>query len=75
MEAEKNNRSEKPKQQLNSYVKYSSIAFQMVIIIGLGSYGGYSIDKALEFKIPVFTILLILISTALALYTVFRSLK
>jgi hypothetical protein len=41
---------------------------QMLIIIGLGVFGGYSIDKSLGWKVPVFTLVLSLLSVAIAIY-------
>jgi F0F1-type ATP synthase assembly protein I len=72
---EKKDPQKKWKQPLDSYTKYTGIAFQMIAIIGLGTFAGYRIDKWLQLHIPVFTIILILLSVALALYSVFRTLK
>ena len=44
------------KQELNKFSYYSSMAFQMLIIIFIGVAGGISIDKWLHMKFPVFTI-------------------
>jgi len=41
---------------------------QMLVIIGLGVFGGYYIDKYFAFKIPVFTLCLSLLSVAAAIY-------
>jgi hypothetical protein len=41
---------------------------QMLVIIGIGVFGGYKLDKWLEFKIPIFTLLLSLLSVAAAIY-------
>jgi len=53
---------------IKSYVKYSSIAFKMGIIIFLGVWGGIKIDELITWKIPVFTLILSIISVALAIY-------
>lgn len=56
------------KNQLNSYVKYSSIAFQMGITVFAGTYLGVKLDEYLDWKFPIFTILFSLLSVALAMY-------
>lgn len=66
---------EKPSQKpLNAYTKYSSLGIQMAVIIGVGSYGGYKLDKYFQNKTPVFTIILSLASIALAMYVVLKDL-
>jgi F0F1-type ATP synthase assembly protein I len=45
----------------------------MMVIILLGVFGGYKLDKWLHTK-PVFTIILSLASVALAIYSVTRDL-
>jgi ATP synthase protein I len=59
----------------SDYIKYSGIAFQMIAIILVFTYGGFWLDGKIELKIPVFTILGILIGIALSLYQILRSLK
>lgn len=52
----------------NTYMRYASMGTQMLVIIGLGVFGGYKLDKWLEFKIPIFTLVLSLVSVAAAIY-------
>ncbi|MGI6321672.1 MAG: AtpZ/AtpI family protein [Bacteroidales bacterium] len=58
---QKNNR-------LKDYAKYSSLAFQMMIIIFGGTFGGLKLDQYLENKFPIFTLSLSLIAVFTALY-------
>lgn len=44
------------------------MAFQMVAIILLGTFGGFKLDEYLNWGFPVFTVLLSLISVILAIY-------
>jgi hypothetical protein len=44
------------------------MGIQMAVIIGLGAYGGIKLDELIGIKFPVFTILLSLLSVALAIY-------
>ena len=60
------------KNQLNSYAKYSSIAFQMLVIILIGVLGGYKLDGLLKIKFPVFTLILSIFSVSLAIYVAIK---
>lgn len=57
-----------PRKNLNDYARYSSLAFQMMTIIGVGIFGGMKLDKYLALKRPVFTVLFSVISVILAVY-------
>lgn len=59
---------------LKAYGKYSSMVFQMILIVLIGTFGGRELDKLLEMKHPVFTIVLILVSASLSLFYLFRTL-
>lgn len=50
---------DKLKPKVNSYVRYSSMVFQMAVVIGLGVWGGRQLDNYLEMKFPVFTLVLL----------------
>jgi F0F1-type ATP synthase assembly protein I len=63
-----------PKKSLNDYAKYSSIAFQMVVIILLGTYLGVKLDEWLNINKPVFTLFFSLLSVVLAIYYVVKDL-
>lgn len=64
----------KKKKSLDNYTRYSSIAFQMLIIILIGVFGGIKLDAWLKMKVPVFTIILSILSVILAIYTVTKDL-
>jgi len=53
---------------LNTYAKYSSLAFQMMFIILAGVFGGMELDKWLGWKFPVFTLVLSVLGVILAIY-------
>lgn len=65
---------EKKKKSLDNYTRYSSIAFQMLIIILIGVFGGIKLDEWLKLTIPVFTIVLSILAVILSIYTVTRNL-
>jgi F0F1-type ATP synthase assembly protein I len=59
---------------LESYARYSGLAFEMFAIIGLGIFGGVKLDQWIETGFPVFTVLLAIISVAAAIYTAVKDL-
>jgi F0F1-type ATP synthase assembly protein I len=58
----------KPNNRLKDYAKYSSLAFQMMSIIVIGTFAGLKIDQNTNFKFPLFTIILSLGSVFTAIY-------
>jgi hypothetical protein len=67
-----NQSSKKP--PYHNYVKYSTIAFQMMAIIGAGVIGGVQLDKLLNLKFPVFTVALSIVSVVLGVYLTIKDL-
>jgi ATP synthase protein I len=59
---------------LKDYAKYSSLAFQMAIIIGAGTWFGHWLDTRTAWKFPVFVIVFSLFSVGLAIYYVVKQL-
>ena len=64
----KDNRNNLRKRPLNNYIRYSAIGFQMAFIVFIFTYGGVKLDAWLGLKIPVFTLVLSIISIVLAIY-------
>jgi hypothetical protein len=64
------NRNDLPKKakSLNDYAQYSSLAFQMIVILGLGVLGGIKFDEWLKMKFPLFTVVLSFLAVLLAIY-------
>ncbi|QTE34863.1 AtpZ/AtpI family protein [Mucilaginibacter gossypii] len=73
-ENDENNKDEFGK-PLNAYAKYSSIGFQMIVVIGIFSFAGYKIDEAGKHDVKWATAVLALIGVFIALYIVIRSVK
>lgn len=46
---------------LGFYAKYSALAFEMIIIILAGAFGGRELDKIVKWDFPVFTLTLTLL--------------
>ncbi|MCD6091141.1 MAG: AtpZ/AtpI family protein [Bacteroidales bacterium] len=62
----------KTKKNLNAYVKYSGLAMQMGLIIGVGMFGGFQLDKLIKWEFPIFTLVLSLGAVAMAIYIAIR---
>ncbi len=63
-----NPKKKKNSTSLNSYAKYSSVAFQMAAIILLGIFGGIQLDKLVKIEFPLFTVLFAILSVIFAIY-------
>lgn len=63
----------KPKftRSLNHYARYSNMAFQMMLIIVIGVFGGIKLDEKLNSK-PIFTLICSIAGLAVALYVVIK---
>ena len=72
MEDQEGNKEERP---ANSFVKYSSIGFQMLATIGLFAFIGYKIDEHQQNEKPLITAILSLIGVVVSLYQVVRQLN
>ncbi|MDO1448592.1 AtpZ/AtpI family protein [Rhodocytophaga aerolata] len=62
------------KKQLNNYVKYSGLGFQMMATLGIAVWGGIKLDEWLELKFPAFTVALPCIALIGSLIIFIRSL-
>ena len=68
----KNNQPSKKRKPLNNYLRFSGVAIQMGAIIGLGAWGGSSLDSHYHITTKLFTIILTLIGVAASLYLVIK---
>jgi hypothetical protein len=57
-----------------SFIRYSSLGFEMMVIIGLGTFLGYKIDQWMENEFKGFTFGLMILSVVLAIFYGIRSL-
>jgi hypothetical protein len=60
---------------VNNIAKFSGIAFQMIAVIGIFTYGGIKIDEATHHQTKWVTAILALIGVFISLYIVIKSLK
>jgi hypothetical protein len=62
------------KSSFDSFIKYSSLGFEMMAIIGAGTFGGFKIDQWMKNEFKGFTFGLMIISVVLSLIYGTRSL-
>ena len=67
-----NDKYKKPKKQFDDFIRYSSLAFEMMAIMGIGVFAGIKIDQWLELSFPAFTLGLMILSVAGAIYHAIR---
>jgi len=65
-------KNQKPKKKFDDFIQYSSLAFEMIVIMGVGTWSGILIDDWLELGFPVFTLVLMILSVFGAIYYVIR---
>jgi hypothetical protein len=63
---------QKPKKQIDNFIRYSGLAFEMVAIMGFGVWVGIKIDQWLELSFPAFTLGLMILSVIGAIYHAIR---
>lgn len=61
-------KQQKEKNKFETYARYSNMAFQMIAIILLGTFGGFKLDELLNWGFPVFTVVLSLLSVVIAIF-------
>jgi hypothetical protein len=59
----------------NAYLKYSSLAIQLLAAIGIFGYLGYRLDNWLEFKFPVFMLSLGFLAFGGMMFQLYRSIN
>ena len=64
-----------PKKQVNNYIKYSAVGFQMMATIGLLTFIGYKIDASRNAKTPYFTAGFSLLGVIVGILQVVRQLN
>lgn len=63
------------KSQFSKYAKFSGFAFQMIAVFVLLSLGGDWLDKRMENKFPLFTLIGVFVALISIFYTLFSFLK
>ncbi|MGQ8337297.1 AtpZ/AtpI family protein [Sunxiuqinia sp. A32] len=58
----------KPKRNLDQFIRYSSLAFEMAAIMVMGVFAGIKIDDWLNLSFPIFTLVLMILAVIGAIY-------
>ncbi|HYG03967.1 MAG TPA: AtpZ/AtpI family protein [Chryseosolibacter sp.] len=61
--------------QSNSYLKYTSLAFQLLIVIGVFGWLGHKLDGWLGLQFPVFMLILGFLGFGGMMYQIYRSIN
>jgi F0F1-type ATP synthase assembly protein I len=64
--------TKKQESSYSPYIRFSSMAVQMGLLIGLGAWGGTELDERAQNEKPVYTIVLCLLAIGISLYLVIR---
>jgi hypothetical protein len=65
----------KKQNQYNSYLKYSGLAIQLLVAIGVFGFIGYKIDQWLEIQFPAFMLTLGFLAFGGMMFQVYRSIN
>jgi len=66
------NKFQKPKKKVDDFMQYSSLAFEMIVIMGIGVFAGIKIDQWLDLSFPAFTLGMMILSVIGAIYHAIR---
>jgi ATP synthase protein I len=61
-------KQQKEIKKFDTFIRYSTMGFQMAVIIGVGVFGGIESDAWLKLRFPLFTVLLSIASVGIAMY-------
>jgi len=64
----------KPK-PYNTYLKYSGLAIQLVVTIGVAGWLGHLLDNYLNLRFPLFIVIFTIAAFAGVLYQLYRSIN
>lgn len=65
-------KNQKPSSRINQYAKFAGIPFQMIAIVGLGTYGGIKLDEYTQNQDSLYTIICSFAAVCIALVVVIR---
>ncbi|HNX54277.1 MAG TPA: AtpZ/AtpI family protein [Prolixibacteraceae bacterium] len=61
-----------PKKKFDDFIRYSNLAFEMVAIMGIGTWVGWLIDNWVETKFPIFLIVFMVLSVIGSIFYAIR---
>lgn len=66
--------SSNKKDQMRTVMRYAGLGTQMMVMLGLGVWGGHELDKKLQLK-ALFVVIFSVIALAYTFYSLIRSLN
>lgn len=77
MENQQETPPEKKKEEkpYNTYLKYSGLAIQMLVTIGIAGFAGFWIDQQIAWRFPLFLMLFIIMALVGIIYGIIKSSK
>ncbi len=66
--------NKKYKSKIDDFIRYSSLGFEMMAIIGIFTFGGYKIDQWMKNQFKGFTLGLMILSVIIAIVYATRNL-
>lgn len=66
--------NKKYKSKIDDFIRYSSLGFEMMAIIGVFTFGGYKIDQWMKNQFKGFTLGLMILSVIIAIVYATRNL-
>lgn len=69
------NSPKKDSKQSGKFLKYTGLAFQILITLGVLMYLGYLIDQQTGWKIPLFVILFMFLGLAGVIYKLYKDIE
>lgn len=66
------NKNKKPEKPLNLYIKFTSVAFQMIVVICVFSFFGLWLDKKFPNNYSAYTMIFSLIGVIASMYMIIK---
>lgn len=73
MEPQKESPQEETKKSANAFMRYSGMAFQMIVVLLVAAYAGQWLDDRYQNKQPWFTLVLLLIGVTASMYLIIKT--
>jgi len=74
MALEQQDPSDPKKQKPYNYLRYSSLAIQLVVVIGVFGWLGHLADNYFNLRFPVFLLTLVMVAFVGMMYQIYKSL-
>jgi ATP synthase protein I len=73
MATEPENQQETNKKSTNAFLRYSGMAFQMIVVLLIAAYAGQWLDDHFQNKQPWFTLVLLLLGVTASMYLIIKT--